>query len=57
MKRDEDGRKWAAPYLHRPVAPAVVGSDTPTCPDHPQARMRRILGARWICPRCVKRND
>jgi hypothetical protein len=54
MERDDDGRRWFAAYLKTPAPPRPHQSDRPHCPIHSQARMLRILGQRWYCPRCAR---
>ena len=52
MKRDENGRRWAAAYLHTPAARTTQAPLK--CPDHPDTTLVRILGQAWTCPVCLR---
>lgn len=55
MERDEEGRRWAAAYLHVPTPDRPVPDATTLgCPDHPEARLIRLLGQAWTCPQCLR---
>lgn len=55
MGRDEQGRRWADPYLLRmPPVRHCGDSNDLRCPEHPETAYVRLLGRVWVCPRCVR---
>ncbi|GAA2722024.1 hypothetical protein GCM10010315_46220 [Streptomyces luteosporeus] len=55
VERDEDSRRWMAAYLKTPARTLGRPSEEARCPNHPEKRMERVLGQRWVCPECVRR--